>query len=316
MDRVEFLDKIENIKQWKKGEKRAPHKPLLLLLALGRVHEGGDRLIRFEGDIEVRLRALLDRFGAPRKTQKPEEPYKRLQNDGLWEVPGYGKLRTRADDQPLIGELRKTSGGLPEALHGTLQDDPLLVVEAAQQILHAHFPRSLHDDILDAVGIPEYLLGTRRRSLRLVWERDRTFRSRVLAAYGHRCAVCGFDLRVDDRPLGLEAAHIRWHTCSGPDSVDNGLALCAFHHKALDLGALGLECVDQGAAGGTGAARDPTRMIIVSSKLQGSDPGRRQLLDYAGRPLRPPEKDQDSPDCSFVEWHFAEVFRGPAVHGG
>ena len=53
--------------------------------------------------------------------------------------------------------------------------------------------------------------------------------------------MCKYDIRFGDRLLGLEAAHIRWHSHDGRDVVSNGLALCSVHHKALDLGAMGLE---------------------------------------------------------------------------
>ena len=59
--------------------------------------------------------------------------------------------------------------------------------------------------------------------------RDINFCDRVLTAYGHRCAMCGLQLRL------LDAAHILPVGC--PDSTDgtnNGLALCTLHHRAYD----------------------------------------------------------------------------------
>ncbi|GAA3773075.1 hypothetical protein GCM10022403_005280 [Streptomyces coacervatus] len=41
-------------------------------------------------------------------------------------------------------------------------------------------------------------------------------------------------------PVGLEAAHVRWWACDGPDDVDNGLCLCSLHHKLFDKGVLGI----------------------------------------------------------------------------
>ena len=115
-----------------------------------------------------------------------------------------------------------------------------LIASTAHLLLQGHFPASLHDDIRTAVG------------LRWEWvvrdapvARDPNFRSAVLRAYERRCAVCNYDIRLGDELLGLEAAHIKWHAAGGPDDVSNGLALCGFHHKALDRGAWGLEPVDQ-----------------------------------------------------------------------
>lgn len=59
--------------------------------------------------------------------------------------------------------------------------------------------------------------------------RDAQFRRRVLNAYGHRCAVCGVQLRL------LDAAHILpVDQPSSTDHTENGVALCALHHRAYD----------------------------------------------------------------------------------
>ena len=55
------------------------------------------------------------------------------------------------------------------------------------------------------------------------------FRARVLTAYGHRCAMCGVQLRL------LDAAHILpVKFPSSTDGTDNGVALCVLHHRAYD----------------------------------------------------------------------------------
>ena len=60
------------------------------------------------------------------------------------------------------------------------------------------------------------------------YERSPRFRSSVLGAYSHKCAVCGIQLGL------IEAAHIVPHAHPrGNDSVKNGLALCALHHRSL-----------------------------------------------------------------------------------
>ena len=65
MDKVKtIIDQILNIKTWKKVDKRAPHKPLLLLMTLASVQRGEDRLNSFE-NIEKKLKQLLMDFGTP-----------------------------------------------------------------------------------------------------------------------------------------------------------------------------------------------------------------------------------------------------------
>ena len=131
--------------------------------------------------------------------------------------------------------------------------------------------------------------------------RDPRFRHRVLRAYERRCAVCGFDLRVEDQLLGLEAAHIKWHAAGGPDTVANGLALCSLHHKALDVGALGLDAGDDGV------------VVRVSSEVNGRRTAVAQLLAFSGAPLRPPRGAAHAPSPEYVAWHGREVFRTPAL---
>ena len=91
MNREEFLRALEDLNVWKRGGVRAPHKPLLLLLALGRLSQDENRLVRYE-DVEARLRQLLERFGPPRQVTHPEFPFWHLQTDGIWEIPDRDSL--------------------------------------------------------------------------------------------------------------------------------------------------------------------------------------------------------------------------------
>ena len=49
----------------------------------------------------------------------------------------------------------------------------------------------------------------------------------------------GFDGALGRYPVGIEAAHVRWHSQQGPDELPNVLALCALH-ALFDLGVLGI----------------------------------------------------------------------------
>ena len=59
--------------------------------------------------------------------------------------------------------------------------------------------------------------------------RETGFRKRVLTAYGQSCAMCGIQLRLLDGAHILPAAHPE-----STDGTDNGVALCALHHRAFD----------------------------------------------------------------------------------
>lgn len=304
MDKDDFLDRLSRINVWKSGGRRAPHKPLLILYSLGRIQQGKKRLVPYS-EIETELTSLLRRFGRPAESFHPEYPFGRLLNDGLWEIPGV-----EAVSRTTSGDLLKSSlihhnirGGLRMADYEMLLGDDWLTQEAANLVLEAHFPQSMHRDIRDAVGLTD--IGIRRvaEAVRedISKPRDPNFRREVLRAYEYRCSVCEYDLRLGDELLGLEAAHIGWHAADGPDEIQNGLALCGFHHKAFDRGAWGLQPDARGYR------------IQISSEVHGRSRALRWLRDYRGKSLQFPQREDWFPAAKFVKWHTREVFRKPAA---
>ena len=266
-------------------------------------------MAHYEQDIKGPLTKLLKRFGPPRKRFHPEYPFGRLRNDELWEIPGGELLSTTKSGDLHQKDLikRAAAGGFPEPIYKLLRSDSELVQQVVQTLLREHFPYSLHDDIRTAVGLPAeflvrespdlpYDLGVRSTRAR---KRDPSFRHAVLRAYEYKCAVCEFDLRLEGELLGLEAAHIKWHSYGGPDRVPNGLALCSIHHKALDRGALGLVSAARGFK------------VLISAKAHGESDTTRRFWDYHGAPLRHPRSSEFKPKDKFVRWHTREVFRGP-----
>lgn len=299
MTRDDFLRRVAGINVWKRDGERAPHKPLLLLLALGRVQRGERRLAGYGDEIADDLKSLLRRFGPPRSVPHPEAPFARLPNDDLWEVVADEDLdRIKGKGGVTHRQLidRAAAGGFSRSDQQLLLADPRLVEEAARELLAGHFEPSLHNDIRDAVGLSRP--AEHRAAATASSTRDPGFRHAVLRAYERRCAVCGFDVRLDDDLVGLDAAHIRWHSAGGPDEVRNGLALCILHHRTFDRGAIGLR-----------RTRDGFR-LVVSDEVNGQSPACRQLLDCHGKPIRNPQRSRQRPDPDFVDWHRKQVFRG------
>jgi putative restriction endonuclease len=177
------LRRFDELTVWKQGEQRAPHKPLLVLYALS-LWQRGQTEVTFR-EAEPALKALLQEFGPPRKSDHPEQPFWRLQRDGVWEVrvPSALPLKT-GDTIPRVGALRspEVRAGFTEDVRAALVADPGLVVAIAERTLDRSFPQSLRQDILDAIGLTLETSVTRRK-------RDPEFRRRVLKAYEYRCAV-------------------------------------------------------------------------------------------------------------------------------
>jgi putative restriction endonuclease len=289
---MDWGGRAAGLRQWTGNGARAPHKPLLLLYALGRFQEDADGELRYRS-VEADLKRLLAEYGPANRTT-PAYPFHHLVSDGVWEV------RTdRGPGSPGTGvtALRETgaAGRLAPELRAALRREPSLLGRIARVLLDQHFPPSLHGDLCEAVGLEleparsEPLPAGRR-------QRDRRMREMVLTAYEYQCAFCGYDGMIGSVPVGLEAAHVRWWAFDGPDDVDNGLCLCALHHKLFDKGALGV---------GEG------HRVLVSQHFVGRSPAAREhVTALAGRPLIGPQRGTSPVAASHRSWHTSQVFHG------
>ena len=236
------------------------------------------------------LADLLQSYGPPRKRAHPEDPFWRLRLDEVWEVPGADRISVTASGGAHVSSLLKQNahGGFPKEIYDALRGDEDLAVRIACSLLDANFPSTRHEAVLQGVGIDSRFEYIRRRS------RNREFSDTVLTAYGHQCAVCEFAVRLKNDPIGLEAAHIRWHCEQGPDLIRNALSLCALHHRLFDAGAFTLsrEC-----------------RILVSGQVtgRGSD---ETLGRFQSKEIVLPEDDKDVPGPRFLKWHHRNVFQG------
>ena len=290
MNKKELKSQIEGINVWKQGAQRAPHKPLLLLYALASSQRNRERFIPYT-EIDEKLKQLLMDFGPSRKSYNPQYPFWRLQHDGIWELENAQDVRLTSSGDAIIVDLiaQNVLGGFIEKIFDLLKANPEIVAELAASILYANFPSSIHEDILQAVGLGSELEPVEK------CKRDPYFRDRIIQAYEHQCAVCGFNVRVGHTLVALEAAHIKWHQAGGPDSEENGIALCALHHKLFDRGAFTVS---------------PELQIQVSDRAHGTHGFTEWLADFHGKSVRPPQRPAYYPEPEFVEWHVKEVFQG------
>ena len=293
MNSQEFLAKVAKINVCKSGDKRSPHKPLLILLCLGRIHAGKPRLVGFD-EIEDKLVRMLSEFGPLSARNTPQLPFWYLQSDGFWELPKTDGVMTKSGSiSKKVLRDDKISVGFTKDIYELLKNDSELVQKISDLILETHFPPSLRQEILDEAGLDfEANLGSGSAKKA---KRDPAFRRRVLEAYDYRCAICDFSVRMENTPVALEAAHIKWFQAGGPDVENNGLALCCLHHKLLDRGAI---------------AFDNDLKIIISEKANGHGGFQDWVLDFDGKPLRTPRNKEYLPKSEFTKWHINEVFQG------
>ena len=107
--------------------------------------------------------------------------------------------------------------------------------------------------------------------------RSPQFRQDVREAYQNRCAMCGVQLEL------IEAAHLVPHNHpKGLDTVSNGIALCALHHRSLDTGLIYLDA-------NYSILINPVRRkyLVRMQRIDGFLKFRRQLSDTIALPHDP-----------------------------
>ncbi len=150
----EILKLFSGLKTWKSGLEKAPHKPLLLLLALGKCKNKGQRLLKYS-EIEDELKGLLICFGKYRKSIKSEQPFWRLTSDQLWEIPDKKLIHVNVSGDPSRRELieKGIQGGFKEDIFKKLASDSNLFEQVVEILLRENFQGIYHDDIRLATGL-------------------------------------------------------------------------------------------------------------------------------------------------------------------
>ena len=290
MTKEEIIQKFDNVRIWRRGDERAPHKPLLILYAIGRLLRDEIRLVPYS-EIDVDLGKLLQEFGPGQTTRGTNYPFWRLQEDSIWEVINSHEIVPNSSGDARKSDLleHNVSGGFHECIAEQLQNNSALVIEIIQRRLNKDFPPSIHSEILQAVNIelPLQVSETRGRSS--------NFQKNILRAYEYKCAICGFDVKLGTSPIALEASHIKWKSHGGPNKTVNGLALCVMHHKLFDLGAFTLSKQLQ---------------ILVSDDAHGTKGFKEWLMDFHGKKINFPQRQSYHPEVEFIGWHVREVFKG------
>ena len=299
-----ILNQIRSLRTYRQGDRRAPHKPLLLLYAIAQLQRG-QRTLPFN-DVKSALDPLLAAYAPPVKSRhQPELPYWHLATDGLWEVRDASTLDRQASGFPTMTALRDSAGGFPSSVADKLESDPQLVQNVVKQLLDEHFAPSVHDDLLDAVGLSfdsSPSINEQPSENPVSRRRDPQFRECVLRAYEYRCAFSGFRAALNGTYFGCEAAHVQWHCYDGPDSVANGITLEPTLHKLFDVGAWSLT---------------DDRRILVSTHFTGTDETVSRIREQHGQPLRTPLPGEPLVDLDFIQWHrepeLGGIFRQPAL---
>ena len=117
-------------------------------------------------------------------------------------------------------------------------------------------------------------------------QRDPEFLQMIRDAYDECCAVCGIRRETPNGQPEVEAAHIKPVSDGGPDTLENGLALCRLHHWAVDNGWLAID--------------DEFRVLVRDAPEKD---GYTDFEEYAGDPVHIPDNPDAKPSLSFIRYH-------------
>lgn len=289
-----WVERVRSIRRFSRRDKdaRAPYKPLFLLWLIGRVAAGRPAEVSFK-EAELDLKLLMHRYRLGRNV-RVANPFVYLgSSPELWRVQdasgkNVAEMPQRTRESTVF--LRQgVVGALTPEFEMALHDSGVrsAVVNA---LLGMEFPETLHEEILDDVGLGHLVAAAPAK-------RDPNFKNTVLLAYENRCSFCGYSGSLRGAPVGVDAAHVKMRSHSGPDRIENGLALCALHHRLFDRGALGLDL--------------DLRILVSQHMMTREAESPVPIKELVGAPMRRPQAGYDSPAKSFVSWHYRNLFVGP-----
>ena len=205
-----ILDRFASLRQHQSDGHRSPHKPLLVLLALGRLASTGRSDLPWS-DAESLLADLVAEFGRPSRTgrrQSATYPYTRLRFDYVWvldhDVPMDNAGPLAADN---------VTGRFEHSVEAALAGNPGLLNRVACSLVDSQFPPTIAHDVLLSVGLsPGDVLGTGRASARVASPSGARIEERT--CQGAAMMKCGTEaaarivVGLDGSPASVAA--LRW----------------------------------------------------------------------------------------------------------
>lgn len=306
---------------WSEDTRRgAPHKPILILAVMDLVEAGLIRENRIPYD--ERLLSVFDQYWSACRGDRPTnplQPFWYLKGDGFWShVPRPGRKQvldalTASGRVPPLRHFQEIVAGarLDPVLFDAIKSEPGRT-EIRRLLLERYFGDALRDSIAARHGLVVESVhcesALRRRLEQELADlfagdgalgqefteegRSLAFRSVVVEAYVHTCAVCGTRIRTPGGRSAVQAAHIVPFSVCRNNDPRNGLALCPLHHWAFDQGMLAV----------TNAYE--VKVHSYAEELPADD----GFLSLKGRTLRLPKDIRIHPAQVAIEWHRRHVF--------
>ena len=239
---------ISEIYDWYKGIRvnnqkgiYKPHKALSILYALSAIYKN-KRYISFNEDREELEFLIQEETNSEAKCLYP---LVRLVNDNhkiqIWETfPKVLPLNSSGDLSIKDAKELKFKAGFTEEVYNYLSANKKIVQKLICDILDDNFSETRFEEILTKLKIddvsPEVIGPEEEIVIISRTKRDPNFRFKILALYDYRCCFCNLKIYLNNKPVSMEAAHIRWKAFGGECLETNGLSLCPTHHYTFDKG--------------------------------------------------------------------------------
>lgn len=154
---MDIVQQFEEIRVSSLAGKPALHKPLLLLIALGRCASGEERLAAFAHYDELLSRLFAEVYPDGQKNGNTHYPFGKLENDGLWYIENSDLLKRTSAGHLHKRELidKKIKGGFTNQIWIRLSSDQELLVSVVSRILRRFFSEDVDDSLLNLCGFPK-----------------------------------------------------------------------------------------------------------------------------------------------------------------
>jgi putative restriction endonuclease len=294
----QWSDKLRRLNVYRAKGGLAPHKPLLLLVALELAQEGilPRTILPLTPELAFRFCSYWT-IVAHRRTQPADVrlPFHHLQTDGFWSALTEDG-RPSPDDR-LTRYAQLTSDFISCAKSPAWRD------QARRILIARYFQPDERLALYSLLGMPvpsedEMRRDASSKSLEEARKQGREvrFRLSVVAAYGYACALTGYRLTTISAGSIVDGAHIHRFSDSRNNDPRNGLALCKNAHWLFD--------------NDLWAVADDYTVIVAAGRFSQDSPDQKPLGAYHGQELHLPSDPALWPNPVHLAWHRKHTFRG------
>ncbi|MDB4873494.1 MAG: endonuclease, partial [Gemmatimonadales bacterium] len=129
--------------------------PVVLLWAIGRAHQGGDRLLGWDETARA-LTALLEKYRRAGERPRPDFPIAALFHADLWELTGHTGPVPRAHGDSAVEtwfRTNKPQSGLPAAVHDLMRRSGQARLQVIDALVDRFFDDFDYSELLTEVGL-------------------------------------------------------------------------------------------------------------------------------------------------------------------